>query len=137
MTRLFGTDGIRGVANQPPLTPDITYRLGRHLVATLLERQGVSRARLVVGRDTRLSGPMLEGALVAGVVADTGDGRCLAHDSSALRKGDRVTFSLTASCGSCFYCTTASLPQKCETMFKYGHTSCEGARGKHFPSQPG
>ena len=69
MTRLFGTDGIRGVANQPPLTPDITYRLGRHLVATLLERQGVSRARLVVGRDTRLSGPMLEAALVAGALS--------------------------------------------------------------------
>lgn len=69
MTRLFGTDGIRGVANQAPLTPEITYRLGRHIVATLLERQGVSRARLVIGRDTRLSGPMLEAALVAGALS--------------------------------------------------------------------
>ncbi len=69
MTRLFGTDGIRGVANQAPLTPEIIYRLGRHIVATLLERQGVSRARLVIGRDTRLSGPMLETALVAGALS--------------------------------------------------------------------
>jgi len=69
MKRLFGTDGIRGVANQEPLTPEMTYRLGRNIVATLLERQGVSRARLVIGRDTRLSGPMLESALVAGALS--------------------------------------------------------------------
>jgi phosphoglucosamine mutase len=69
MTRLFGTDGIRGVANQEPLTPEMTYRLGRNVVATILERQGVSRARLVIGRDTRLSGPMLESALVAGALS--------------------------------------------------------------------
>ncbi len=69
MTRLFGTDGIRGVANQEPLTPETTYRLGRNVVATLLERQGVSRARLVIGRDTRLSGPMLEAAFVAGALS--------------------------------------------------------------------
>ena len=69
MTRLFGTDGIRGVANQEPLTPDMIYRLGRNIVATLLERQGVSRVRLVIGRDTRLSGPMLESALVSGALS--------------------------------------------------------------------
>ena len=34
-SRLFGTDGIRGVANEPPLTPDLAYRVGRELVATL------------------------------------------------------------------------------------------------------
>ncbi len=69
MTRLFGTDGIRGVANQEPLTPETTYRLGRSFVATLLEHQGGSRVRLVIGRDTRLSGPMLEAALVAGALS--------------------------------------------------------------------
>ncbi len=69
MTRLFGTDGIRGVANQEPLTPETTYRLGRNIVATLLEHQGVPRARLVIGRDTRLSGPMLESSLVAGALS--------------------------------------------------------------------
>ncbi len=67
--RLFGTDGIRGVANQEPLTPETTYRLGRQIVATLLERTGASRVRLVIGRDTRLSGPMLEAALVAGALS--------------------------------------------------------------------
>ena len=69
VTRLFGTDGIRGVANQEPLTPEMTCRLARNVVATLLERQGVSRVRLVVGRDTRLSGPMLESAFLAGALS--------------------------------------------------------------------
>ncbi|MBI4240478.1 MAG: phosphoglucosamine mutase [Candidatus Rokubacteria bacterium] len=69
MSRLFGTDGIRGVANEDPLTPDLVYRLGRQLVVTLLEEQGLSRVRLVIGRDTRLSGPMLEAALVAGALS--------------------------------------------------------------------
>ncbi|MBI2154475.1 MAG: phosphoglucosamine mutase [Candidatus Rokubacteria bacterium] len=69
MTRLFGTDGIRGVANQEPLTPEMAYRLGREIVATLLEHEGQSRIRLVIGRDTRLSGPLLEAALVAGALS--------------------------------------------------------------------
>lgn len=69
MSRLFGTDGIRGVANQEPLTPETAHRLGRQLVATLLERTGASRVRLVVGRDTRLSGPLLEAALTAGALS--------------------------------------------------------------------
>jgi phosphoglucosamine mutase len=67
--RLFGTDGIRGMANAEPLTTDLAFRLGRQLVATLLEHHGVARVRLVVGRDTRLSGPMLEGALVSGALS--------------------------------------------------------------------
>ncbi len=69
MTRLFGTDGIRGVANREPLVPETAYRLGRQIVATLLEHAGDSRVRLVIGRDTRLSGPMLEAALVAGALS--------------------------------------------------------------------
>ncbi len=73
MTRLFGTDGIRGVANEEPLTPDLAYRVGRQLVATLRDQQGVERARLVIGRDTRLSGPLLEAALTAGVLSAGGD----------------------------------------------------------------
>jgi phosphoglucosamine mutase len=67
--RLFGTDGIRGKANAPPLTTDLAFRLGRQLVATLLEHHGAGTVRLVVGRDTRLSGPMLEGALVSGALS--------------------------------------------------------------------
>ena len=73
MSRLFGTDGIRGLANKPPLTTELAFRLGRQLVATLLEHHGTTKTRLVVGRDTRLSGPMLEGALVAGALSAGGD----------------------------------------------------------------
>ncbi|MEX2223800.1 MAG: phosphoglucosamine mutase [Candidatus Rokuibacteriota bacterium] len=73
MSRLFGTDGIRGLANTPPLTTELAFRLGRQLVATLLEHHGATKTRLVVGRDTRLSGPMLEGALVAGALSAGGD----------------------------------------------------------------
>ncbi len=73
MSRLFGTDGIRGRANTPPLTTELAFRLGRQLVATLLEHDGTKKTRLVVGRDTRLSGPMLEGALVSGALSAGGD----------------------------------------------------------------
>jgi phosphoglucosamine mutase len=73
MTRLFGTDGIRGLANVEPLTTELVFRLGRQLVATLLEHHGVAKVRLVVGRDTRQSGPMLEGALVSGALSAGAD----------------------------------------------------------------
>ena len=62
MTRLFGTDGVRGVANSE-LTPDLTLALGRAAGRMLAPGGGI----VVLGRDTRLSGPMLEGALVAGL----------------------------------------------------------------------
>ncbi len=73
MSRLFGTDGIRGVANEPPLTPELVYRVGRQLVATLHAERSVDRVRLVIGRDTRRSGPLLEAALSAGVLSAGGD----------------------------------------------------------------
>lgn len=63
--RLFGTDGIRGAANDFPVTPETAFRLGR--AAGFLLRGEGKRPRFVVGRDTRLSGPMLEAALVAGL----------------------------------------------------------------------
>lgn len=65
MPRLFGTDGVRGVANVD-LTPELALKLGR-AAARVLGKRG--RCRVVVGRDTRLSGDMLEGALVAGLCA--------------------------------------------------------------------
>src|SRR3989454_4800416 len=68
MTRLFGTDGIRGVANED-LTPDLAFRLGRELVATVQAEHGAERVRLVIGRDTRRSGPLLEAALSAGALS--------------------------------------------------------------------
>jgi len=73
MPRLFGTDGIRGVANAAPLTTDLAQRLGRQLVATLRDHHGGGKVRLVVGRDTRLSGPLLEGALVSGALSAGAD----------------------------------------------------------------
>ena len=73
MNRLFGTDGIRGLANVEPLTTELAFRLGRQLAATLQEHHGVPKARLVVGRDTRQSGPMLEGALAAGALSAGAD----------------------------------------------------------------
>ncbi len=62
MGHLFGTDGIRGVANVD-LTPELAYRVGRAAGAEL----GKSGRPFFVGRDTRVSGPMLEAALAAGV----------------------------------------------------------------------
>ena len=73
MTRLFGTDGIRGVANEEPLTPELAYRVGRQLVATLQVEHGAEKVRLVLGRDTRRSGPLLESALTAGALSAGAD----------------------------------------------------------------
>ena len=70
MARLFGTDGVRGVANAAPLTPELTCRLGR-VAATYLAERGSTRRRpaILIGRDTRASGPFLEQALVAGILS--------------------------------------------------------------------
>ncbi len=68
MTRkYFGTDGIRGTANRAPMTPDIALKVG--MAAGLSFRNGVHRHRVVIGKDTRLSGYMIENALVAGFTA--------------------------------------------------------------------
>jgi phosphoglucosamine mutase len=68
MTRLFGTDGVRGVANSQ-LTPDLALALGRAAGAVLAPEGG----SVILGRDTRLSGPMLEGALLAGLCSAGAD----------------------------------------------------------------
>ena len=67
--RWFGTDGIRGVANVD-LTPELALRAGRAAAAVL--GNGGRPARILVGRDTRVSGPMLEGALSAGIASAGG-----------------------------------------------------------------
>jgi len=64
--RLFGTDGIRGTANTKPMTADIALRLGQ--AAGLLFMRGEHRHRVVIGKDTRLSGYMIEPALTAGFI---------------------------------------------------------------------
>ncbi|MBI1393369.1 MAG: phosphoglucosamine mutase [Alphaproteobacteria bacterium] len=65
--QLFGTDGIRGLANAGPMTPDAMLRLG--LAAGQVFRNGAHRHRVVIGKDTRLSGYMIEPALTAGFAA--------------------------------------------------------------------
>ena len=71
--RIFGTDGVRGVANIEPVTAETALKLGRaaaHVVAQLAggARSG-HRAKIVLGKDTRLSGYMLENALAAGIMS--------------------------------------------------------------------
>jgi phosphoglucosamine mutase len=62
--RYFGTDGIRGTVGQAPITPDFLLRLG-HAVGRVL-RQSAKRPTVVIGKDTRISGYMIESALEAG-----------------------------------------------------------------------
>src|SRR5271154_10709 len=68
MTRkLFGTDGIRGRANAEPMTAETALRVA--MAAASLFRRGDHRHRVVIGKDTRLSGYLLEPALTAGFIA--------------------------------------------------------------------
>ena len=71
MTRqYFGTDGIRGTVGQPPITPDFVLRLG-HAVGRVLRRQQ-PEAAVLIGKDTRISGYMLESALESGLNSEIG-----------------------------------------------------------------
>ena len=63
--RLFGTDGVRGIANIEPMTAETALKLGR-AIARLFKNEP-RRHRIVIGKDTRLSGYMLESAMVAGI----------------------------------------------------------------------
>ena len=67
MGKYFGTDGVRGVANAE-LTPEIAFKLGR-FGGYVLTKDTKDRAKVLIGRDTRISGHMLEGALVAGLLS--------------------------------------------------------------------
>jgi len=69
--KLFGTDGIRGVANEHPMTPELALQLGR-AVAFVAGRGKSHAPRVLVGKDTRLSGYMLEQAIASGVCATGG-----------------------------------------------------------------
>ncbi len=63
--KLFGTDGVRGVANMEPMTAETALQLGR-AIAYVFKKEA-RRHRIVIGKDTRLSGYMLESAMVAGI----------------------------------------------------------------------
>lgn len=67
MKQYFGTDGVRGRANQHPMTPEVALKLGR-AIGTFV-RQGERRHMAVIGKDTRLSGYMIEHAMVGGLTA--------------------------------------------------------------------
>jgi phosphoglucosamine mutase len=68
MQRLFGTDGIRGQANRYPVNSELAVKLGKAL-GKRLKARGYGSARAVIGKDTRLSGYMLETALTSGLVS--------------------------------------------------------------------
>lgn len=70
MGRLFGTDGVRGIANEE-LTPELAFKIGQATAALLLPSRG--KGKIVIGRDTRLSGDLLEAALVAGICSSGED----------------------------------------------------------------
>ena len=65
MRRLFGTDGVRGVANLEPMTSETAMQLGRAAAHLFMRRAG--RHQIVIGKDTRVSGYMLESALTSGI----------------------------------------------------------------------
>jgi len=74
MSRIFGTDGVRGIANKE-LTAEIAYDLGRAGAFVLTE--GTHKPKILVGMDTRISGDMLENALVAGILSVGAEAVCL------------------------------------------------------------
>ena len=70
--KLFGTDGIRGIANEPPMTPELALSLGR--AVTFVAGRGKKHVpRILIGKDTRISCYMLETAMAAGVCSMGGD----------------------------------------------------------------
>ena len=70
MGELFGTDGIRGIAYQYPVTPETGYNLGRALVR-ILKSKGIKQ-EITIGRDTRISGESLEHGICSGIQAESG-----------------------------------------------------------------
>lgn len=68
MGKYFGTDGVRGIANQE-LTPELAFKLGRCGGYVLCQHTEEKQPRVLVGRDTRISGQMLEQALIAGLLS--------------------------------------------------------------------
>lgn len=70
MGRLFGTDGVRGIANKE-LTPELAFNLGK--AGTFVLSRESKRPTIIIGKDTRVSGDMLENALTAGILAVGGN----------------------------------------------------------------
>ena len=71
MGKLFGTDGIRGIFNEEPVTLEMGHKVGRAVVH-YFGREG-TQPRIIVGRDTRLSGKPLQDAIVSGILSMEGE----------------------------------------------------------------
>lgn len=71
MKRLFGTDGIRGKANRYPMTAETALNIGKG-VATIFKKNA-GKSRIIIGKDTRISGDMLEYAIASGICSTGGD----------------------------------------------------------------
>lgn len=100
MGRLFGTDGVRGVANTE-LTGEMAFQLGR-AGAYVLTKETKHAPRILVGMDTRISGDMLEAALVAGICsvgAHAVAGRHCAYTRSGLSGTE-----ISSGCRRCDFC---------------------------------
>lgn len=69
MGKLFGTDGIRGVANIFPMTPEMVLNVGKAVAHVFKEKSGKTKPKFVIGKDTRLSGYMLENAITSGILS--------------------------------------------------------------------
>ena len=67
MGNMFGTDGVRGIANMAPMTAEMVLEIGRATAYVCKQHQKTKRHRIVIGKDTRVSGYMLENALTAGI----------------------------------------------------------------------
>ena len=96
--RIFGTDGVRGVANIEPVTAETALKLGRaaaHVFQQMSVAAGRSngRATIVIGKDTRLSGYMLENALAAGIMSLGADVLLIAP----LNTKSSISFSIRSS----------------------------------------
>ncbi len=101
--KIFGTDGVRGTANIEPVTAETALKLGRaagHVFKTLeSQSRGRGRHKIVLGKDTRLSGYMLENAISSGILSMGVDvlfigplptpGRRLCHPQPARRRRHR------------------------------------------------
>src|SRR5262245_58973516 len=73
MARIFGTDGVRGLENVAAMSPEVAMALGRAAVHVLAPPSSKVKPSLIVGCDTRLSSPMFEAALIAGICSAGAD----------------------------------------------------------------
>ena len=73
MGKLFGTDGIRGIANVFPITSEMMQDLGKAIATVFKEKCGKDRPRFLIGKDTRVSGYMIENALSSGILSAGAD----------------------------------------------------------------